>query len=63
MYEKIKQEADHAMRLISLINVSGDAVDVVAAARQALRNVQALCDAAAKPMNKESESEGPDETA
>lgn len=46
MHEKIKQEAAHAMILISRLNVSGDAVDVVAAARQALRNILMICDAA-----------------
>lgn len=46
MNEKIKQEAAQAMRLISMLNVSGDGVDVVAAARQALRNIVTICDAA-----------------
>lgn len=55
MNEKIKQEAAHAMRLISMLNVSGDGVDVVAAARQALRNIMTICDA--------TESEGENETA
>lgn len=45
MNEKIKREAAMAMGLISRLNVSGDAVDVVAAARQALRNIMMLCDA------------------
>lgn len=45
MKEKIKQEAAHAMALISMLNVNGEAVDVVAAARQALRNIMAICDA------------------
>lgn len=49
MNEKIKQEAAHAMQLISMLNVSGDGVDVVAAARQALRNIMAVCDATAPP--------------
>lgn len=49
MNEKIKQEAAHAMQLISMLNVSGDGVDVVAAARQALRNIMAICDATAPP--------------
>lgn len=57
MYKKIEQETAHAMTLISMLNVSGDAVDVVAAARQALRNVLTLCKAA-KP-----ESEDKNETA
>lgn len=45
MEQKIKQEAAVAMGLISRLNVSGDAVDVVAAVRQALRNIMMLCDA------------------
>lgn len=58
MFEKIKQEATNAMQMIGMISVSGDAVDVVAAARQALRNIAALCDAAENP-----ESGDSDETA
>lgn len=58
MKEKIKQEAAHAMQLISMLNVSGEAVDVVAAARQALRNIVTICDAA-----EQTESEGKNETA
>lgn len=46
MYKKIEQETAHAITLISMLNVNGDAVDVVAAARQALRNVLTLCNAA-----------------
>ena len=46
MNEKIKQEAALAMKFISRLNVSGDAVDVVAAVRQALRNIAMICDAA-----------------
>lgn len=45
MEQKIKQEAAVAMGLISRLNVSGDAVDVVAAVRQELRNIMMLCDA------------------
>lgn len=58
MNEKIKQEAAQAMRLISMLNVNGEAVDVVAAARQALRNIVTICDA-----TEQTESEGEDETA
>lgn len=58
MNEKIKREAAQAMRLISMLNVSGDGVDVVAAARQALRNIMAICDA-----TEQTESEGENETA
>ena len=61
MNEKIKQEAAHAMRLIGILNVNGDAVDVVAAVRQSLRNIVTICDAAEAPEKEE--SEGPDETA
>ena len=49
MNEKIKQEAALAMKLISRLNVSGDAVDVVAAVRQELRNIAMICDAAEEP--------------
>lgn len=58
MKEKIKQEATQAMALISMLNVNGEAVDVVAAARQALRNIVTICDA-----TEQTESEGEDETA
>lgn len=51
MYEKIKQETAHAMRILGLLNVNGDAVDVVAAVRQALRNITTICDAAEEPVN------------
>lgn len=61
MNEKIKQEAALAMKFISRLNVSGDAVDVVAAVRQALRNIAMICDGTEAPEKKE--SEGPDETA
>lgn len=46
MNEKVKQEVALAMKFISRLNVSGDAVDVVAAVRQALRNIVTICDAA-----------------
>ena len=49
MNEKIKQEAALAMKFISRLNVSGDAVDVVAAVRQSLRNIAMICDAAEAP--------------
>lgn len=49
MNEKIKREATQAMALISMLNVNGEAVDVVAAARQALRNIMAVCDATVPP--------------
>lgn len=61
MEQKIKKEAAMAMGLISRLNVSGDAVDVVAAVRQALRNIAMICDGTEAPEKKE--SEGPDETA
>ena len=61
MNEKIKQEAAHAMRLIGILNVNGDAVDVVAAVRRSLRNIAMICDGTEAPGQKE--SEGPDETA
>lgn len=59
MNEKIKQEAAHAMQLISMLNVSGDGVDVVAAARQALRNIMAICDATEPPVGEKGDK--PDE--
>lgn len=59
MNEKIKQEAAHAMQLISMLNVSGDGVDVVAAARQALRNIMTICDATAPPAGEKGDA--PDE--
>lgn len=49
MNEKIKQEAALAMKFISRLNVNGDAVDVVAAVRQSLRNIAMICDAAEEP--------------
>lgn len=59
MNEKIKQEAAHAMKLISMLNVNGEAVDVVAAARQALRNIVAICDATEPPVGEKGDA--PDE--
>lgn len=56
MNEKIKQEAAHAMALISMLNVSGEAVDVVAAARQALRNIMAICDATEPPVGEKGDA-------
>ena len=57
MKEKIKQEAAHAMKLIGLLNVNGDAVDVVAAARQSLRNIMMICDAAEEPTQGDTQDE------
>ena len=59
MNEKIKQEATQAMTLISMLNVSGDGVDVVAAARQALRNIMVICDATEPPAGEKGDA--PDE--
>lgn len=56
MKEKIKQEAAQAMRLISMLNVSGAGVDVVAAARQALRNIMAICDATEPPVGEKGDA-------
>lgn len=58
--DKIRAEATQAMKLISMLNVNGDAVDVVAAARQALRNVIMLCTAL---ENESEKSEVPNEIA
>lgn len=59
MNEKIKQEAAHAMRLIGILNVNGDAVDVVAAVRQSLRNIAMICDATEPPVGEKGDA--PDE--
>lgn len=59
MEQKIKQEAAVAMGLISRLNVSGDAVDVVAAVRQSLRNIVTICDAAEAPVGEKGDT--PDE--
>ena len=59
MLNKIKQEAGNAMGLIGMISVSGDAVDVMAAARQALRNIMVICDATELPV--EEKGDAPDE--
>ena len=59
MNEKIKQEAARAMKFISRLNVSGDAVDVVAAVRQSLRNIAMICDAAEAPAGEKGNT--PDE--
>lgn len=58
MNEKIKQATAHAMRLISLLNVNGDAVDIVAAVRQELRNIVTICDAAEAPVGEEGDTQG-----
>lgn len=59
MLNKIKQEAGNAMGLIGMVSVSGDAVDVVAAARQALRNIMVICDATELPVGEKGDA--PDE--
>ena len=59
MNEKIKQEAALAMKFISRLNVSGDAVDVVAAVRQSLSNIAMICDAAEAPADEKGDT--PDE--
>jgi hypothetical protein len=59
MLNKIKQEAGNAMGLIGMISVSGDAVDVMAAARQALRNIMVICDATEPPAGEKGDA--PDE--
>lgn len=56
MNEKIKREATQAMALISVLNVSGEAVDVMAAARQALRNIMAICDATEPPVGEKGDA-------
>ena len=59
MNEKIKQAAAHAMRLIGLLNVNGDAVDIVAAVRQELRNIAMICDGTEAPVGERGDT--PDE--
>lgn len=59
MNEKIKQEAAHAMQLVSMLKVSGDAVDVVAAVRQSLRNIAMICDGTEAPVGEKGDT--PDE--
>ncbi len=59
MNEKIKQEATHAMQLVSMLKVSGDAVDVVAAVRQSLRNIAMICDGTEAPVGEKGDT--PDE--
>ena len=59
MNEKIKQAAAHAMRLIGLLNVNGDAVDIVAAVRQELRNIAMVCDGTEAPAGEKGDT--PDE--
>lgn len=58
MNEKIKQEAAHAMRLIGILNVNGDVVDVVAAVRQSLRNIVTICDATEYPVGEKGDTQG-----
>ena len=58
MNEKIKQEAALAMKFISRLNVSGDAVDVVAAVRQALRNIAMICDGTEAPVGEKGDTPG-----
>ena len=59
MNEKIKQEAALAMKFISRLNDSGDAEDVVAAVRQALRNIAMICDGTEAPADEKVDT--PDE--
>lgn len=54
--EQIKKEAARAMQLIGLVSVNGDAVDVVAAVRQSLRNIITVCEATA-PETESGETE------
>lgn len=56
MNEKIKQEAALAMKFISRLNVNGDAVDVVAAVRQSLRNIAMICDGTEAPAGKKGDA-------
>lgn len=43
--EELKREIENAWKLLSMLPVSGDAVDVLAACRMALRRAMAMTDA------------------
>ena len=46
------------MRLIGILNVNGDVVDVVAAVRQSLRNIVTICDATEAPVGEKGDTPG-----
>ena len=58
MNEKLKKEIDTAFGLISTLLVKGDAVDVVAAAKAALRRAYALVSDSEETATKEEHSDG-----
>lgn len=58
MNEKLKKEIDTAFGLISTLLVKGDAVDVVAAAKAALRRAYALVSDSEETATKEENSDG-----
>ena len=58
MNEKLKKEIDTAFGLISTLLVKGDAVDVVAAAKEALRRAYALVSDSEETATKEEHSDG-----
>ena len=58
MNEKLKKEIDTAFGLISTLLVKGDAVDVVAAAKAALRRAYALLSDSEETSTKEENSDG-----
>ena len=58
MNEKLKKEIDTAFGLISTLLVKGDAVDVVAAAKAALRRAYALVSDSDETATKEENSDG-----
>ena len=58
MNEKLKKEIDTAFGLISTLLVKGDAVDVVADAKAALRRAYALVSDSDETATKEENSDG-----
>ena len=58
MNEKLKKEIDTTFGLISTLLVKGDAVDVVAAAKAALRRAYALVSDSDETATKEEHSDG-----
>ena len=58
MNEKLKKEIDTAFGLISTLLVKGDAVDAVAAAKEALRRAYSLVSDSEETATKEENSDG-----
>lgn len=47
--EQIRKEANTTLHFLGLLDVRGEAVDVMAAARQSLRNILTVCSATEPP--------------